>query len=177
MKITRTKSAAAIVIFLSISLFSLSFAFCASEPERITAPELKAMIERGENITLIDVRTSEEYNSGYIAGAINLPLDKIPSIKDFHYKGKIVLYCTAGVRSLKAKKMLNEKGIKNILDLEGGINAWIKNVGKIVTSQKPSTKKEADTSEEYGSYPKDFIVPKGVCEQGIEPAMVFTTSK
>ncbi len=166
-----------IVIFLGVSLFSSSLAFCAGKPERITAAKLKAMIEKNEQVTLIDVRTPEEYNSGYIAGAINIPLDNIPLIKDFPYKGAIVLYCTAGVRSLKAKKALNEKGIKNILDLEGGINAWIKNGGKVITSQKPSTKKEPDKSEEYSSYPKDFVVPKGVCEQGIEPAMVFTTSK
>lgn len=171
------KWSAVMIVFLSASISYFSPAFSASAPERITAAELKTMIEKGEHVTLIDVRTSKEYNDGYIVGAINIPIDKIPSIKNFPYKGKIVLYCTTGVRSLKAKKALNEKGIKNILDLEGGINAWIKNGGKVVTSQKPSTKKESAKSEEYSSYPKEFIVPKGVCEQGIEPALVFTAPK
>lgn len=173
MKFMRTNMVVSIVIFISVLLFPFGITYCANESARITASELKTMIEKGEKVTLIDVRTPEEYNDGYIPGAINIPLDKIPEIKDFPYQGKIVVYCRAGVRSLKAKKIFDEKGYKGIKDLEGGINAWIKIGGKTIKPQKPSTQKEPDNS----SYPKEFIVPKGVCEQGIEPAMIFTTPK
>lgn len=45
-------------------------------------------------------------------------------MEEYSYEGKIVLYCTAGVRSYKASKALAARGIKGVIDLIGGINAW-----------------------------------------------------
>jgi len=130
--------------------------------------------ERGVDITLIDVRTPKEYNQGYIPGAINIPLNKIQEINNFHYKGMVILYCTVGVRSMKAKKILAGKGIKNILDLEGGINSWIKNGGSYDVPKKHSGVNEPKDSQIYSDYPTEYIIPKGVCEQGIPPAMIIS---
>ena len=144
-----------------------------AESGRVTASELKSMIEKGGKITLIDVRTPEEYNEEHIPGAINLPLNKFYDIKDFPYKGNVVLYCTVGVRSMRAKKILAGKGIKDIIDLEGGINAWIKNSGKTEKPKRSSEVQEKPDEEKFAEYPDTYIIPKGVCEQGIEPAMVI----
>ena len=145
-----------------------------AESGRVTASELKSMIEKGGKITPIDVRTPEEYNEEHIPGAINLPVDNISNMKEFPYKDSVVLYCTVGVRSMRAKKILAGKGIKDIIDLEGGINAWIKNRGKTKKPQMSSEVKENADEEIYADYPNTYIIPKGVCEQGIEPAMVIT---
>ncbi|HBO84993.1 MAG: hypothetical protein A2073_03480 [Deltaproteobacteria bacterium GWC2_42_11] len=164
-------------IITVISLFVMLFLFsCVAEKGMVTAGELHAMIKDGEkDMLIIDVRTPAEFNKGYISGAINIPVDKIAGMKDFPYKSKVVLYCTTGVRSFRAKKLLAKKGITDILDLEGGINAWVKNGGEVITPQKTSEMKQQDKVEEeyYSGYPENFVVPKGVCEQGIPPAMEF----
>ncbi|MBI5682061.1 MAG: rhodanese-like domain-containing protein [Deltaproteobacteria bacterium] len=144
-----------------------------AESGRVTASELKSMIEKGGKITLIDVRTPEEYNEEHIPGAINLPVDKFYDMRDFPHKDNVVLYCTVGVRSMRAKKILAGKGIKGIIDLEGGINGWIKNSGKTEKPQKTADVKKNSDDEIYSDYPDTYIVPKGVCEQGLEPSMII----
>ncbi|MBI5643589.1 MAG: rhodanese-like domain-containing protein [Deltaproteobacteria bacterium] len=123
----------------------------------ITARELKGMMEKGEPLTVIDVRTPEEYNEGHIPGSVSI--HRIPEIKKFHYEGKVVLYCTVGVRSKKAMQLFAEKGIKTI-DLEDGIKGWIAAGGNVV----------AGPYKEITEYPESYEIPKGVCETK-EPAM------
>lgn len=159
---------------LSIAFTFLFFTSLHAGTDRITPSELKAMLEKGENITLIDVRTPGEYNEEHIPGAVNIPLDKIPEIKDFPYKGKVVLYCTVGVRSTKAKNILAKNGIKNIPDLDGGINLWLKNGGKTEKPQRTEDVEKKNSDDEiYSNYPDTYIIPKGVCEIGLEPSMVI----
>lgn len=123
----------------------------------ITARELKGMMEKGEPLTVIDVRTPEEYSEGHIPGSVSIHM--IPEIKKFHYEGKVVLYCTAGVRSKKAASLFAEKGIETI-DLEDGIKGWIAAGGNVV----------AGPYKEITEYPESYEIPKGVCETK-EPAM------
>ena len=77
--------------------------------------------------TIIDVRSLEEYESGHIKGAINIPVDTIklekleqviPS-KD----NNIIVYCRSGNRSRQAAQILIDLGYTNIYDL-GGISNW-----------------------------------------------------
>ncbi len=94
---------------------------------RITAQDLITKLNTHmSNLTLIDVRTTEEWNTGHIRGAIHWPLDlikkgELPSILK---ENTIVTYCKAGVRSAKAAELLSE-AIKNpVLSLSGGIDSW-----------------------------------------------------
>jgi len=81
-----------------------------------------------EEIVLVDVRTPEEYNDGYIPGAINLPLAELPQIfTELENKDqKIVVYCRSGRRAGKAITFLNEQGFTNLVHLEGDFQAWSK---------------------------------------------------
>lgn len=81
-----------------------------------------------EEIVLVDVRTPEEYNDGYIPGAINLPLAQLPQIfTELENKDqKIVVYCRSGRRAGKAITFLNEQGFTNLVHLEGDFQAWSK---------------------------------------------------
>ena len=123
----------------------------------ITAVDLKRMIDMGEQLTVIDVRTPEEYIAGHIPGSVSI--HKIPDLKEFHYEGAVVLYCTSGVRSREAKHLFAENGIKTI-DLEDGINGWIATGGNVV----------AGAYKEFTVFPEVYEIPRGVCDPK-EPAM------
>jgi phage shock protein E len=72
---------------------------------------------------LIDTRTPEEFNESHILNAINLPLDRIQAGAEPNATKdeKIYLYCRSGNRSAEAKKILEDAGYINIVDL-GGMN-------------------------------------------------------
>lgn len=157
-----------IIILIFTVITAVLFATPASaEFKRLTTDDLKKMIETGEEFKLIDVRSRQEYDNNHIQGSVSIPLDTIKDQDPSTYEGNVVLYCTAGVRSKTAYKLVASMGYKDVMDLKPGINGWIDSGGKVVT----------DLPEEvYSGYPKDFIVPKGVCEQGIAPALSFSSS-
>lgn len=78
---------------------------------------LEEMVEDGDDIVIIDVRTPAEYNDGHIIGAVNKPYDEIDKLMNNIPKDKqIVLYCRSGRRSGIAAKTLQGMGYKKILD-------------------------------------------------------------
>ncbi len=73
---------------------------------------------------LIDVRTSEEFASGYIEGAINIPVDDLASrLDEIETDMPIVVYCRSGNRSARAATILRDAGFENVYDL-GGVLDW-----------------------------------------------------
>ena len=90
-----------------------------------------------EGFVLIDVRTPEEYAQGFIDGAINMDMKNksfISNIQQIDKNKKVYLYCKAGGRSAKASKVLDSLGYKNIINLEGGFDAW-KEAGNVYVVQ------------------------------------------
>ncbi len=74
---------------------------------------------------MIDVRTDEEWNAGYIEGAIHIPLSKIErDIENYEISKdeEILLYCRSGNRSGRAKVILDELGYTNTTNI-GGIES------------------------------------------------------
>ena len=76
-----------------------------------------------ENAKIVDVRTPEECSSGLYPGAVNIPLQMIPSrIAELGDKKKpIVVYCVSGARSSLATKILRNVGFVNVHD-GGGLS-------------------------------------------------------
>lgn len=70
---------------------------------------------------IIDVRSENEYKDGHIESSINIPLDKIETIKYNKYD-KIIVYCASGTRSKEAALKLIDMGYNNIYDMGGLIN-------------------------------------------------------
>jgi phage shock protein E len=69
---------------------------------------------------LIDVRTSQEFQAGHLAKAINIPLDQLEQKISQEAPDKeqaILLHCASGVRSGKAAKILKKLGYSKVLDL------------------------------------------------------------
>ena len=83
---------------------------------------------------LIDVRTPEEFASGHLLGAINIPLSDLQEnlrtwIPRLPKDVPIVLQCRSGVRSAQAAQILLRAGFTNVLNLDGGITEWTKTFG------------------------------------------------
>ncbi|CZQ92774.1 rhodanese signature 1 [Trichococcus palustris] len=73
-----------------------------------------------EKPQIIDVREPNEYVSGHIPGAKNVPLGKIGS---YTPRGKVYVICQSGMRSKRAAKTLESKGF-DVVNVSGGMSAW-----------------------------------------------------
>jgi rhodanese-related sulfurtransferase len=99
----------------------------------ITVTELRARTD----VTIIDTRTPFEFATGFIAGAVDLPLYTTQvAIEEGHYgrpqdDRTIVVYDRVGNRSRLAAQTLIDAGFKNVLSLEGGIEAWTADGGEL----------------------------------------------
>ena len=77
--------------------------------------QLKEVIEDGA--FLVDVRSSGEFASGSVKGAVNIPLDKIGNqLTKFKGKKNIVVFCQSGNRSGQAKSILENNGVQNVIN-------------------------------------------------------------
>lgn len=86
---------------------------------------------------IVDVRTRGEYRAEHILGVSNIPLDELNQHADQLQKYRhIYVHCASGNRSRQACQKLNELGLDNIVNVEGGMNAW-KEAGFPYTSDKP----------------------------------------
>ena len=100
--------------------------------KRISAEDLLALVEGKEKVTLIDVRTREEFKGGHIPGSVSIPLDMLASTA-VKAGGRVVVYCASGMRSLNGRAALESKGIRDVFDLKGGLRAWTRAGGPVVT--------------------------------------------
>lgn len=74
---------------------------------------------------LIDVRTPDEFASGHLHGAVNIPVESLASrLSEVPNGQPIIVYCRSGNRSATASQVLAQAGYSSIYDL-GGINDWI----------------------------------------------------
>jgi rhodanese-related sulfurtransferase len=113
------------VFFVLLPVFVVTCAF-ARVPPGISVEEALKIAKEPET-SLIDVRTSQEYVEGHIEGAVNVPVAEIQSswqgLPKDHY-APIIVYCTIGVRSSKARVILKERGYTRVYNLKGGIESW-----------------------------------------------------
>lgn len=94
---------------------------------QISYEEAKKMIDERDDIIILDVRTQDEFEGGYIKGAVLFPsqevnektaAEKLPD-KD----QTILIYCSSGGRSKKVAKQLADMGYTSLYEF-GGINSW-----------------------------------------------------
>ncbi|MFZ5629604.1 MAG: rhodanese-like domain-containing protein [Spirochaetota bacterium] len=101
--------------------------YCEKKSETTTTPapmssgqaELKALLDG--KATVVDVRTPGEFASGHHPRAVNIPVDQVQSrIAEFGDKAKpVVVYCASGVRSGRAKQILQSAGYKDVTNAGG----------------------------------------------------------
>jgi rhodanese-related sulfurtransferase len=93
----------------------------------LASPEkAQALIADGD-VTVLDVRTPEEFATGHLAGAENVDFyatDFAEQIDELDQGGQYVVYCRSGNRSGKATRLMAQKGFTTVADVDGGIVAW-----------------------------------------------------
>jgi adenylyltransferase/sulfurtransferase len=91
----------------------------------ITPTELKAKLDAGESIFVLDVREPHEYDICRIDGTTLIPLGQLPSrVNELNTADDIVIHCKSGIRSAKATDFLMKAGFRKVKNLKGGILAW-----------------------------------------------------
>lgn len=100
--------------------------------KNITVEQLKARMDAGEKINLIDVREPNEY-AEFNIGAKLIPLGKITSMQadelDDLKEEEVILHCRSGKRSATAALFLESMGFINTVNVEGGMLAWQEKFG------------------------------------------------
>lgn len=113
-------------IYTSLALLLLLNFACA----QISSKSITEVSQKEFNtVILIDVRTPEEYNAGHIDNAKNVNWYDKNFGEQFNSISKdetIYVYCKKGGRSAKARQALDSLGYKNVVNLEGGYDAYIK---------------------------------------------------
>jgi len=113
--------------------------FCGMKPahaheetklEEITATELKARLDRGEDIQIIDVREPNEYEIAKMPGTKLIPLGEVLNrMNEIDPSRETIFHCKGGVRSGKAIEALRGAAFPGrMVNLKGGITAWSNDV-------------------------------------------------
>lgn len=109
----------------SASATSKSTAIKKVEP--LEAQNLITTNQTNTNFVVLDVRTADEFATGHIKGAHNLDYyasDIQTKIASLDQTKTYLVYCRTGHRSGLTTSKMSEAGLKNIYDLNGGIQAW-----------------------------------------------------
>jgi sulfur-carrier protein adenylyltransferase/sulfurtransferase len=103
----------------------------AASGSTITAAELKGMLDREDNIFLIDVREPNEYEIVSIPGATLIPKDQFltgAALERLPHDKRIVLHCKSGARSAEALAVVKNAGFSDAVHVGGGVLAWVSQV-------------------------------------------------
>jgi rhodanese-related sulfurtransferase len=88
-----------------------------------------AKMQNERHAIIVDVRETDEWNAGHIAGAIHIPLgdvkNRVAELEKFK-DSPVITQCRSGARSAKAAEVLKNAGFSAVYNLDGGINAWQK---------------------------------------------------
>ena len=106
-------------------------AAAAATGSTITATELKDMLDRGDDIFLVDVREPNEYEIVSIPGATLIPKDQFltgVALEKLPQDKRIVLHCKSGVRSAEALAVVKNAGFSDAVHVGGGVLAWVNQV-------------------------------------------------
>ncbi|MBP1723326.1 MAG: hypothetical protein H6Q44_1031 [Deltaproteobacteria bacterium] len=97
--------------------------------QKVSAADVKAMIDKKDKVIYLDVRDAGEFSAGHLPGAMNISrgtlefnvFNKIPE-----QNAKIIVYCKTAGRSTLATKTLNDLGFKNALLMDAQYEDWVK---------------------------------------------------
>jgi rhodanese-related sulfurtransferase len=97
--------------------------------KNLSPQELKSIMDSGEQFRLIDVREQWEFEIAKLDNSELLPLSNFINLSSsLNPEEKLIIYCHHGTRSYNACQYLAKKGFSNLFNLNGGINAWSKEI-------------------------------------------------
>ncbi len=95
----------------------------------INVHDLKARLEAGANVVIVDVREPHEWEISAIEGSLRIPKGQVVArAAEIPRDVEVVVQCKTGIRSRDAILMLQELGFTNLVNLVGGINAWAREI-------------------------------------------------
>jgi uncharacterized membrane protein YdjX (TVP38/TMEM64 family) len=95
----------------------------------LSIPQVKQRLDAGEDILVLDVRTTEDFvgEQGHIAGAKNIPLEELPNhlaeLAEYEER-PIILVCRTDRRSAKAAQLLTRQGFADVHVAKDGMTDW-----------------------------------------------------
>jgi molybdopterin/thiamine biosynthesis adenylyltransferase/rhodanese-related sulfurtransferase len=105
----------------------------SSAIEQVSARGVKGLLDSGEKITLLDVRSPEEWQITHLEGAKHIPLDDLLTrVSELDTADNMVVYCHHGMRSQKAIAGLQKLGFSKLKNMAGGIDSWSNTVDETV---------------------------------------------
>ena len=117
--------------FFLFFFFFLSCVYSQNNADKminLSETEWVKLHDESEESVIIDVRTDDEFSTGYIEGAVNIDfymgskfiseIDKLDKSKSYF------IYCKSGARSGQTCELMKQKGFNKVYNLEGGILGW-----------------------------------------------------
>ncbi|GIP50631.1 rhodanese-like protein [Paenibacillus sp. J53TS2] len=93
-----------------------------------TPNEVAERLNKGETLSLLDVREQDEWMEGHVAGAKHIPLGELDlRLNELDPNHEMIVICRSGNRSGMACEFLSERGF-HVVNMTGGLNAWTSNL-------------------------------------------------
>ena len=110
-----------------VAVVAVSFAALADgELAPLSQDAYLALAKSGEQAFVLDVRAPEEFVTGHVPGAVNIPYDQVAArLAEVPKDKDVVLYCRSGRRAGMAAEVLAANGYTRLKHLEGDMPAWI----------------------------------------------------
>jgi len=94
----------------------------------LTQEEWRSRLDKDDNAVIMDVRTMEEMEEGFIPGAIHLdiyqPQEFLEALDKLDKSRHYYVYCRSGNRSGQACALMTARGFSGAFNLMGGMNEW-----------------------------------------------------
>ncbi|MCC7450651.1 MAG: molybdopterin-synthase adenylyltransferase MoeB [Anaerolineae bacterium] len=100
-----------------------------NQVKSITVAELKARMDAGQDVVIVDVREPHEWEISELEGSLKIPKGQVMArAAEIPKDREVVMQCKTGVRSRDSILMLQTLGYTNLVNLTGGINAWAREI-------------------------------------------------
>jgi rhodanese-related sulfurtransferase len=120
-------------LVLAVLMVCMAWSMVLAAAQDISSREAKALLEKNNNVFLLDVRTPQENSQGRISGAVLIPINEFERrIKEVPRNKTIIVYCAVGSRSKSVAENLSKSGYKDVYNMSDGIVGWYRNGFKIV---------------------------------------------
>ncbi|MFC6904812.1 rhodanese-like domain-containing protein [Halalkalicoccus tibetensis] len=114
--------------------------------DEITPEELNALLEEGEDVRIVDIRSAGEFDRGSIPGSENVPFQTLPrEVEELAGEERVVTVCPKGQASLQAMRIIEsyEGTDGEVRSLAGGLDAWSRDY-ELEKSEESETGADAD---------------------------------
>jgi phage shock protein E len=97
---------------------------------KMNSTEINSMLQKDNNLVILDVRTSDEFNKGHLKGAINIDIrqpDATKKIDNLDHNLKYIVHCHTNHRSMLAADYMVKNGFNSVNLMMDGYLGWVEN--------------------------------------------------